>query len=239
MKFARYLVALAAVTLVGCESTPTAPPPAPTIAVSHGAVSLERTATTQVTATSTLANMTTDITAGATWRSSNEQVARVAAGLITAVGPGTASVTVESAGASQTVTVTVRRRVYLEGEVKVVDERGIPGGIAHVDIFLDDRYYGGRNYSSPTALAIAPFGNISDANKPVAPGSHRFELRIPTRPGDAYSEYTFTITFQQAPRVIDVDTREQVGTVPLENRSAIFPDNPTITWTFTLQSFTS
>lgn len=222
-----------------CGSSPTAPPPTPAIAVSQNTVLLERTAAAQVTATSTVSNATTDITATATWRSSNEQVARVAAGLITAVGPGTATVTVEHSGASQAVAVTVRRRVYLEGEVTVTDGRGAPGSIAALIILLDDRNYGGRGFSSPQEVATAPFGNVSDKDRPVAPGTHRFDLQIPTRKGDAYTDYPLTIVFGQPARVVDLDTREQVGTVSLENRSGTFRDDPTITWPFTLSAFTS
>lgn len=91
MRLTRCLIPVAVLTAAGCGSSPTAPPPTPVIAVSQSTLSLERTATMQVTATSTVSNATTDITASGTWRSSNGQVARVAAGLVTAAGPGTAT----------------------------------------------------------------------------------------------------------------------------------------------------
>lgn len=112
-------------------------------------------------------------------------------------------------------------------------------------VLLDSREYGGRGFSSPVASATAPFGTVSYRFS-IAPGTHRFDLHIPTKPGDAYSEYPFMIVFDQAvnpilgpPRVVDLDTGETVGTFNLENRSGTFPNNPTITWTFTLSAFTS
>lgn len=234
----RLLILGAALVIAGCGSSPTASQPIATIAVSHTALALERTATAQITATSTVSGTTTEVTTSASWRSSNEQVVRVAAGLVTAVAPGTATITVEGGGASQAVVVTVRRRVYLTGEVKVADGRGAPGSIASLGVLLDDGVYGGRGFSSPQELAVAPFGSASLRHS-IAPGAHRFDLQIPTRPGDPFSDYPFTITFDQAPRVVDLDTGEQVGTVALENRSGMYPDNATVTWTFTLGAFTS
>lgn len=238
MKPAQFFAVGLVLVVAACSSSPTAPPPNPTITASTPAVSLERTATTQVTATSMLAGISTDITASATWRSSNEQVARVVAGVITGVGPGSATVTIEQGGASHTLTVTVRRRVYLTGEVKVTDGRGGIGGIAGLTVLIDDQLYGGRGLSNPNAIVSAPFGSATTAHR-LAPGTHRFDLQIPTRPGDAFSDYPFTITFDQVPRVVDLDTGEQVGTVALENRSGMYPDNATVTWTFTLGAFTS
>lgn len=104
----------------GCDSTPASPPP-PALepSLSQSAVALERTSTSQVTATSTVSTVPSDVTATATWRSDNTEVATVSVGLILAVGPGTATITAGHAGQAKTITVTVRRRTYLTGEVTV------------------------------------------------------------------------------------------------------------------------
>lgn len=78
MRFARFLIPMTILAVGGCGSSPTAPPTS-SLAVSQSTLSLERTGTAQITATSTVSNASTDVTATATCRSSNEQVARVAA----------------------------------------------------------------------------------------------------------------------------------------------------------------
>lgn len=226
------------VAAAGCNSSPTAPPPVPVLSVSESTVSLERTATSQITAISTVSGSTTDVTASATWRSSNEQVARVVAGLITAVGPGTATITVETSGVSKAIPVTVRRRVFLRGELLVQDGRGEPGGIASLDAKIDTTPIGATDTSSPEATLVVDFG-MRGSKVRVSPGEHVLALSITTRAGDAWSDYPLAISFDGPASVVDFDTNERVGTVTFENKSGTFPDDPDVTWSFTLNAFTS
>ncbi len=225
--------------MTGCGASPTSP--TTTIALSHTTLSLERTATAQVTATSSGSNSTTDITATATWRSSNEQVARVTAGLVTAVGPGTATLTVERGGSRQTVAVTVRRRVYLAGAVSLTQPVGSTpqGSIGALEVLVDNATVGFIGFSSHGYARTVEFGRIAPERVVLPPGDHSFHLRTDTRPGDGISAYPFTVTFDGPARVVDIDTGEQISEVVFENRSGMFADDPTVTWTFTIGASTS
>ncbi len=141
----------------------------------------------------------------------------------------------------QTVAVTVRRRVYLAGTVSLTQPVGSTpqGSIGALDILIDSKTAGQIGYSSHAYARSVEFGRIPIERIILAPGDHTFLLKTDTRPGDGINAYPFTITFGGPARVIDVDTGEQVSTVTLQNRSGMFPDDPTVTWTFTLGAFTS
>jgi uncharacterized protein YjdB len=90
--------------------TVTAPPPTPvaTVAVSPSSVNLTIGGTQQITATPQDAQGNALAGRAVTWQSGNTQVATVtAAGLITAVGAGSTTVTATSEGKTGTVSVTV------------------------------------------------------------------------------------------------------------------------------------
>ena len=236
----KVLAALVSAALVaaacGSASTPTAP--TPTLSLSQTTVSLARTETAQVTATSTVNGSVTNVTSSASWRSSNPLVATVAGGLITAVGPGTAMVTVENGDLSQTATVTVRRRVHIAGEVSVEDRRRGPGGVAGTLVYVDSQQIGDHFPSSPERILETPFGD-GVYRRILEPGQHTFLVRISTRPGDGLNSYAFDIEFEGPVKVLDLDTGEQVGTISLEDRQGTFGEDPDVTWTFTAGVYTS
>jgi hypothetical protein len=91
-------------------TTPTAPTPTTTFVAITGTVSLTSTnPTSQLKATATLSNGTTqDVSAQAAWQSSNQAVATASAsGLVTAVGPGTASISAVYQGKTGTLLISV------------------------------------------------------------------------------------------------------------------------------------
>jgi YVTN family beta-propeller protein len=110
-------------------ATVAAPAPVLTgIAVSPAHPFLAAGSSTQLTATGTYSDGSAkDISGTATWSSSNPAVAAVSAsGLVTAVAPGTTTITAALAGLSATasVTVTARRTAYvasLSGHLTVID----------------------------------------------------------------------------------------------------------------------
>lgn len=234
----RFCVALLVlVATCGCESTPTSPPaPTPVLSISQTAVSLDRTLTFQVSATSLVADVPTDITAAATWRSDNAEVATVSAGLILAVGPGTANITAEHAGQTKAVAVTVRRRTYLTGEVTV---RNLAGEetIDGVYFALDGNGAGGRNGSGRQASFTARM-SLNPAGAVVQPGNRTLTVRTVTGPNGITASYSITWT---APlRVRDLDTSEVIATLPIAVKT-VKADTRVhdVDWTIVIPAFTS
>jgi uncharacterized protein YjdB len=103
-------IALASVFLfAACDEDPLVPPPVPTtVEVSPASVTLTAVGDTE-TFTAVVRAENGDQIPGATvtWSSSDESVATVAAGLVTAAGPGEATITAKSGDASGDATVTV------------------------------------------------------------------------------------------------------------------------------------
>lgn len=236
IKFVRIPLLLALlVAATGCTSSPTSPPaPTPVLSVSQATVALSRTETRQLTATSTVNGTGTDVTATGSWRSSNVQVATVAAGLITAVGPGTTTVTVEHAGQTQSVALTVRRRTRLVGEVRV-ETVGGQSTIVGAGLALDGLYAGGTGTSGTAVWVTTNF--ISTAV--VDPGNHVVTVLVnindlqPTRP-------TYNLTWLGPIRVLDLDTSEELTTIALPSRTVETTSDPQlIDWEIAVSAFTS
>jgi len=89
--------------------SPAAPPSVTSIAVTGGATLTAAGQTSQMTATATFSDGSTqNVTASATWQSSNASTATVsAAGVVTAVGSGTATVTATYQGRSGSISLTL------------------------------------------------------------------------------------------------------------------------------------
>ena len=112
------IVTLAAVIVVGCVgetsvTTPTSPSPSViSVEITGAAVLTSAAETIQLAAAATLSDGTRkDVTSSATWVSSNTGVATVSeAGLVTAVGDGTATILASFQGESGAHAVTLRRR---------------------------------------------------------------------------------------------------------------------------------
>jgi trimeric autotransporter adhesin len=99
-------------TVMGCgsnSSSPTNPTSTQTVLVSGTPIFTSANQTSQLTATATLSNGTTqNVSAQATWQSSNKAVATVSAtGLVTSVGAGTAIISAVYQGQTGTVLASV------------------------------------------------------------------------------------------------------------------------------------
>ena len=227
------LLLIGAVTATACNSSPTSPPPIPVLSVSQSTLALSRTQTTQLTATSTTNGVGTDVTTTASWRSSNAQVATVVGGLVTAIGPGTTTVTVEHAGQIHTVALTVRRRTYLMAEVRV-DTVGGQATIESVGFRLDGVGVGGKGTSGFEDWLTA---NTTNKAAVVDPGSHvltvSVNVALSMRP-------TYNVTWLGPVRVLDFDTSEELATIPLSSRTVETTSDPQlIDWEIAVSAFTS
>ncbi len=237
MKRRLTLAALAFLAIGGCDSTPpTAPPPTPELSLSQTAVALSRTSTSQVTATSTVSSVPTDVTAAATWGSDNAQVVTVSAGLILAVGPGTANITAEHAGQSKTVAVTVRRRIYLTGEVRVHNLDG-DETIDRVFIAVDGDEIGAGGGSGRHSILTARM-SFSPVNAVVEPGNRTLTVRVVGGPPEVRPEYR--AVWVVAIRVRDLDTSELLAAIPVAPKTVQSTTNPQhIDWAIVIPAFTS
>lgn len=232
-----WFAALALLAIGGCDSTPpTSPPPTPELSVSQTAVSLDRTSTSQVTATSTVSDVATEVTPTATWRSDNAQVATVSTGLILAVGPGTANITAEHAGQVKTIAVTVRRRIYLTGEVRVHNLDG-DETIDRVFIAVDGDEIGAGGGSGRHSILTARM-SFSPANAVVEPGNRTLTVRVVGGPSEVRPEYR--AVWVVALRVRDLDTSELLAAIPVAPKTVRSTTNPQhINWAIVIPAFTS
>ncbi|SDJ03730.1 Ig-like domain (group 2) [Frankineae bacterium MT45] len=120
-------------------------------------------ATTQFHATGTYSDASTaDLTSTASWSSSNPGVATVnSAGLVTAVGAGTATITATSGSVSNSATIKVTAPVTLTG----VTLTGVPASLAKG---LTGQLAATANYSDGTSTSITSSATWSSANPSVA-----------------------------------------------------------------------
>ena len=106
-----------ALALGACKkASPTAPTPtAQSVAISGTANFANKNQTSQLTASVTMSDSTTkDVTSSATWVSSNSSIASVtSAGVVTALGNGTATITATYEGKSATVAATIALKATL------------------------------------------------------------------------------------------------------------------------------
>lgn len=236
MNTRRLIATVWLVAVAGCDSTPTSPPPTPDLSVNQSAVALSRTMTSQVTATSTVSNVPTDVTATATWRTDNAEVATVSSGLIVAVGPGTTNITAEHAGQTKTIAVTVRRRTYVTGEVRV-DTIGGAETIDGVFFGLDGQGAGGRQGSGRLASFTARMSFFPE-EVVVEPGDHTVTVVVNIGPDSARP--TYKITWIAPLRIRDLDTSQVVATLSLTAKTEKATAEPArVNWTFVVPTFTS
>lgn len=242
MKRALWLTTLS-VLAVGCESAPTSPiiqVPAVELTLSESSVALTRTSTTQVTVGSSVSGspgFPTDVTAAATWRTDNAEVATVAAGMILAVGPGTTNIIAEHGGQTKTIAVTVRRRTYVTGEVRVENLDGAET-IYGVHFRLDGEWAGGRGSSGLLRVFTAHMGVFSPELSTIGPGNHTVTVTATGVPDTVRP--TYKVTWYVPLRIKDLDTRETLATLQLSPTTAKATKNPAeISWQFAVPTYTS
>jgi hypothetical protein len=221
-----------------CSDSPTAPTattPVPTnvdLSISQDSVALARNASTRLfVRVRTSDGGGSDVTATATWTTSDAAVATVSGGLVTAVGPGAAKITVSYAGLSRMVDVSVRRNTILVG-AGVFVEQPLPADYlrAAVDVYLDDRLLL-AGQSSVKAEVTFVFGDRQwYSNTSVAPGPHQLAVRTRT----TLSGQRVTVRFDQPVEIRDRDTGETVARLSLPLQSVLLSANVTTTIAWTL-----
>ena len=218
-----------------CEGSPTEP--VPLLTVSATELSLVRTETRALTATTTVKGAGTDVTSAATWRSSNTQVATAVAGLVTAVGPGTATISAEHSGQTRSLTVTVRRRTSLSGELRVETLDG-SSTVEFLALYLDGVEVGGTGTSSPAQRLNVRF--VSDRQRTAAePGGREVRVRLESRNNRALNqaEFSYVMRWLTPVTVVDRDTSESLTTLELAERTITVGPSAEIVWNVTIPAF--
>jgi hypothetical protein len=127
--------------------------------------------------------------------------------------------------------VTVRRRVFLEGRVTVTsldDDESIEALTA----LVDGIYAGNAGTSSPDPWLYVPIGTTA-GQVSVGPGEHTLTLQMRNTPDN------YEIEFAGPLKIRDFDTREAVASVVLENRQGAFGSNAKVTWSMSVSAYTS
>jgi hypothetical protein len=190
------------VFVAGCGGSPMTP--APTLSVSQAAVTLARTTSIQLSATAS----NQDVTSQAAWSSSNQQVATVQNGRITGIGPGAASVTAEHAGARQTVSVTVTRRLNLRGTITISNTEGRES-LLYLGAFVDGREIAGLGTSGARPVMTIGLGGFLDSS--IEPGSHELVSTF----HQFNQSNTYATDGASRVLVMDRDTGEELASLPL------------------------
>jgi hypothetical protein len=233
----------------GCGGTPTAPTPplTPSLSVDNATFVVGRHESGQLHASFGIPGAQQDVTAAASWTSSNAAVATVNGGLVTAVTLGTATVTVDYQGQHQTSAVTVRRRTRLIGTIRINDANGLRT-IQTLESFVDDKEAGYTGYSG--ALTSGCYTGYSGAltsgsvswklayewvvDPIVPPGGNTVAVEIfQNNPPNSYtSDSSSELTVQ------DIDTHETLGHIALPVQSVTsLPNMGKITWTVQVDTY--
>jgi hypothetical protein len=208
-------VFVAAVMAAACGGNPAAPTPSPAVlALGFSSVTLARNASIDTTVQLRRSDGTSeDVTSAAVWASSAPDIVAVSSGHVSAVGVGTARVTVSYQGVSAAMDVVARRNTRLAGSVRLTDVQR-RSSIAQGSLLLDGRGIGGTGTSSPITDMIVNVGWWDTyRNADVTPGPHQVTARIDRIApyGVTESRYAVSTNLQ----VIDTDTGEVLAKLDL------------------------
>ena len=227
-------VALALMTLA-CGRSPSAPTGV-ALVCTPTTVIVARNATSAVTVHVQRSNGTKDdVTATAVWSSSAPGVVTVAAGVIRAVGVGTATVTVAYDGMTSTVDVVARRNTRLAGSivVKDLDQRY---SIHWLKCYLDARMVYSLGFSGGYSVRRVDFPQSDESyDYSVQPGPSTLSLEVrhdlPLQIGDVH----YGTRAESYVEIWDSDTNEVLTRLPLSVQTVtVLPVVPTtgeIIWT--------
>jgi len=207
-----------------CHEHGPAAPSSVTLVVSAETVTVPRNAASAITVQVQRSNGTSeDVTAVATWTSSAPAVVTVQAGMVRAVGVGTATVTVSYSGLSRTIAVVARRNTRLTGAISIEDTNGWPS-IPAVQAYLEAREVYGLFFSGGEKRYTIPLGDpqSSGNDTSVEPGQVHLVLRTTADP------FTLsTITWASRPEsyveIRDRDTDDVLARLPLAAQTATRP----------------
>jgi hypothetical protein len=232
-----FVLSLAALGTIQCHGSSASPTPTPTTTalVAPASVTIARNDSATVTAKLQKSDgTTTDVTATAYWTTSDSSIVTVQAGVLKAVGVGTATIRVSESGLAATIAVTAIRNTLITGVVTVAETSG-RRSIHAVGVFIDSNEMFGRWYSSAISEVSVGIGNTN-----VAPGNVALLLRVTPDPTLHWEENFATGTGSYV-NVIDKDTGELVERLSLNvvtgYKAAENFDPIDFTWTLTIGTY--
>jgi hypothetical protein len=223
-----------------CQHSPAAPTSV-ALLVTPDTLTVARNATGSITVQVQRSNGTTEaVTGAAVWTSSAPDVVTVQAGVVKAVGAGTATVTVTYGGLTRTVNVVARRNTRLTGAITVEDSNGF-GSIHEIRAFVDGHTVYGLSFSSSERAYTIPLGDPQSAgfDTSVAPGSVRLSVQVVYAGGFGGTRYaTRPASYVD---VRDLDTNEMLARLPLSVQTATvasaYGEIGELAWTLTIDVF--
>jgi len=222
-----------------CQHSPAAPTSV-ALLVTPDTLTVARNATSPITVQVQRSNGTLeDVTAAGVWTSSAPDVVTVQAGVVKAVGVGTATVRVTYNGLTRTVNVVARRNTRLTGAITVEDSDGW-GSIHEIDAFLDGRQVYGLGFSSSPRVYTIPLGDPQSAgfDTSVAPGSVRLSVQVVL---GGFVGTTYASRPESYVDVRDRDTDEVLARLPLSVQTvtvpSVFGAKGELAWTLPIDVF--
>jgi hypothetical protein len=215
------------------EGTPTSPTTV-SLALSLSTVTVPRYGSIQTTLRLTHSDGTSqDVTGAAVWDSTAAAIATVQAGLVTAVGIGTARVTASYSGITCALDVVARRNTRLVGSVTV--EAKELNGIQAVRAELDGRMVNGQSFSGTRKswTIVIGQGHWASYDTSVPPGAHTLTARVTllTRPDlqvrgasdpSSYVEVRDSDTDEVLARIL-LPVQEQTGQMGSSSVDLVWP----------------
>ena len=205
MKYPWILVP-AALLAEACHHGPTAPT-VTDLSFGAASVTLQRYESIHVSLLQKRANGTTeDVTTSATWSSSAPDVVTAQAGVLTAVGVGTATITASYAGQAASIDVDARRNLYYRADLLISDTRNAPT-IERVGCFVDGRQTCSQS-TGPYVSKTASMGVSYSLG--TTPGSHTLTVRVTKA---LQTEARYASRGDGHLDVTDANTQEHLGRV--------------------------
>jgi hypothetical protein len=234
------MLAIGLVTLATLECGGSATAPTATALIVPPSIVIARNGSATVTAQMQKSNgLVEDVTATAAWASSAPNVLTAQAGVLKAIGVGTATVTVMQSGLTATIAVTVRRNTRLVGVIGITETANI-FSIHGVQAWLDTR----KIYALGTSGAERAWSvdlSTQPYDKSVAPGTIRLSVEVLPDPDRVPQENNFASRADSYVDVLDSDTNERVERIPLSAQSVVKPtgsrDSVSLVWTLPVGTY--
>jgi len=233
------IVVLAALLMPACHEHSPAAPTSVALVMTPTALTVPRNATASIMVQVQRSNGTLeDVTATAVWTSSAPAVVTVTAGVIKAVGVGTATVTVAYGGLTRTVDVVARRNTRLVGSI-VVEDLDQRNSIHWVGSYLDSRMVFSRSFSGAYANYRVDFPQSGQAfDSSVVPGTSKLSLKVQ----HAWPlEVHYGTRAESYVEIWDSDTNEVLTRLPLSVQIVtvppVVPTTGKIIWTLPIDVF--
>lgn len=173
-----------------------------------------------------------DVTATATWTSSNPSIVTVDAGSVKAVGLGTASITAQYQGQSITLNATARRRTAITGSVRLSNAAGVESMVVLIGQ-VDGHNVGYTGTSSAQAAQTVQL-LLKVPDSVVDPGPHEVAVTLPEQTG---APNTYVSDASSYADVIDRDTKEKLKRIPLPVQTKTLSFTDKMTWTVQVDVF--